>query len=139
MPEFVPQHVPASLPPFVRGYLTAAEWLLDDDTDRDRLRGFTRAAICQATAECAAWQAAQADDLAAWCEATGRDDYSAGIDYWLSRTGSGSGYSDRDGAGAAGERLADAARDDGNRDTMVNRGRIEFFPPAASTQPECVA
>ncbi len=53
--------------------------------------------------DCTAFQADQADDLAA-CET----DSQAGHDFWLTRNGHGAGFWDR-GLGAAGDRLTDAA------------------------------
>ena len=58
MPEFIAEHTPPNLSDFAVGYFQAAEWLLDTDSpaaeggvDRDRLRGWSRAAIaCGAAA-----------------------------------------------------------------------------------------
>jgi hypothetical protein len=107
MPEFIAQHVPAKgLDRFTRDYLEAAEWLLDEEIDRDSILGFAPEAIGEAQADCEAFQEANADDLQAYEEATG---YTGGNDLWLTRNRHGAGFWDR-GLGDLGKRLTDAAR-----------------------------
>ena len=95
MPEFYPEHVPSNLDEFTAGYLGAAEWLLDEDVDRDKLKGWTRRAVTQARNECRDFMRANAADLERYEEATGRDMSSAGHDFYLTRNGHGAGYWDR--------------------------------------------
>ena len=131
MPQFYPEHTPHDLDDFTSGYLDAAEWLLpepsDDDsgtiTPRDKIRGWTRKAIAHAKRDCAAFQAANAADIAAFCEITGRGESSAGHDFWLTRNGHGAGFWDRD-AGDVGERLSKASRACGGCDADPHRGWI---------------
>ena len=39
MSEFIPEHTPSGLDEFTTGYLEAVEWLLPEETNRDKLRG----------------------------------------------------------------------------------------------------
>lgn len=139
MPTFYPEHDNPrgfDLDAFTRGYLGAAEWLAcawreDDDDDnltddeRSRCRGFTREAIAEAKRDCKAFQKAKSADLAAYYELSGRDEESAGTDYWLSRNGHGAGYFDR-GYGGPFDRLQERARLDGGRECVLYRNRLVF-------------
>jgi hypothetical protein len=125
MPQFYPDHTPASVDGFTQGYLAAVEWLLGEEVNRDKIRGFSKAAIKGAASDCADFQEANATDLEAYYEITGRDAESAGHDFYLTRCGHGAGFWDR-GAGEAGDRLADAARVYGNVDSDVYRGWISL-------------
>jgi hypothetical protein len=66
MPEFIAEHVPTDLDDFTRGYLECAEWLIDENVARDKIRGFTKAAIAKATADCADFISAYSDQLSAY-------------------------------------------------------------------------
>jgi hypothetical protein len=132
MPEFIAEHTPSGLSDFAIGYFQAAEWLLDTDSpaaaggvDRDKLRGFSRAAIACGTVDCATFCESYAAELAAYVAESGRDMESAGTDYFLSRNGHGAGFFDR-GNGPAFRDLQQAARLDGTVDTYVARGWIHF-------------
>lgn len=93
---------------FTTDYFTAMEWT-DCHEDNPELRdaeGFSDALSARAETDCAAFQEANAEDLAAYREATG---YTGGVDFWLTRNGHGAGFWDR-GLGALGDRLSDASR-----------------------------
>lgn len=107
MPEFVAQHVRTieGLDSFTRSYLEAIEWTLDEETDRAEVKGFALDAVALATADCAAFQQANAADLTGYQDATG---YPGGVDLWLTRNRHGAGFWDRD-LGPIGKRLTDAA------------------------------
>ena len=130
MPEFIPEHTPHNLDAFTRGYLDAAEWLLDDETDRSKIRGWMKEAITRAKKDCAAFQSDNAALLDQYREAyKPKGDYDvdecAGHDFYLTRCGHGTGFWDR-GLGDLGDKLADAARRCGEVWTDVYRGRIYF-------------
>jgi hypothetical protein len=132
MPEFFAEHTPPNLSDFAVGYFQAAEWLLDTDSpaseggvDRDKLRGFSRAAIACGAADCATFCESYVAELAAYVTESGRDMESAGVDYFLSRNGHGAGFFDR-GNGPVFRDLQQAARLDGTVDTYVARGWIHF-------------
>lgn len=139
MPTFYPSHdnpAGANLDPFTRGYLGTAEWLAKvwqdgrEDPDltseeRDRCRGFTRKAIAEARRDCRAFLKANRADLAEYRELSGRDDESAGTDYWLSRNGHGAGFFDR-GHDPVFKRLQESARLDGGRECVLYRNRLIF-------------
>jgi hypothetical protein len=117
MPEFVAQHVStiAGLDSFTRDYLEAVEWLLDEEIDRDTVKGFAPDAVALATADCDAFQQANAADLEGYQSATG---YSGGVDLWLTRNRHGAGFWDRE-LGEIGKRLTDAAHALGERDSYL--------------------
>ena len=139
MPTFYPEHDNPSgfdLDSFTRGYLGAAEWLAwawrEDgsdsdltDEERSRCRGFTRKAVSEAKRDCKAFQTANSADLATYYETGGRDEESAGSDYWFSRNGHGAGYFDR-GNDPVFDRLQYAARLDGSRSCVLYRNRLIF-------------
>jgi len=127
MPQFYPAHTPRAADAFTRGYLDCAEWLLDEETDRDKLRGWTRAAIRQASDDCADFQQANAAALARYEEVTGRDMESAGMDFWLTRNRHGAGFWDR-GDDACLRELTDAAHAYGTVDTQAYRGWLYLYP-----------
>jgi hypothetical protein len=127
MPEFIPQHADlAGADDFLRGYLTAAEWLLDEEIDRDAVIGWAPHAVADAAEDCKAFQEANAADLAEYARITGRAMESAGIDFWLSRNGHGAGYFDR-GNGAVFDRLQDAARVWSSRDVWLGEDGLLSF------------
>jgi hypothetical protein len=119
-----------SLDSFLTGYLACAEWLMTDelnpetgDVSEDRrfkARGWTKAALRDARADCAAFIAANAADLASYAESTGRGMESAGHDFWLTRNHHGAGFWDR-GDHPCLDRLTDAAHRFGERDATLMR------------------
>lgn len=111
-----------ALDAFTQGYLEAAFWLTTDWGDPDDSSNpnehpewsvdmLAPEAIAQATADCADFQAANAEDLAA----TGADDNRNGVDFWLTRNRHGAGFWDR-GYGAVGDRLTANAHPYGETD-----------------------
>ena len=132
MPEFIAEHTPSGLSDFAVGYFQAAEWLLDTDSpvseggvNRNKLRGWSRAAIACGTADCAVFCESYAAELAAYVAESGRDMESAGTDYFLSRNGHGAGFFDR-GHAPCFDSLQHAARLDGTVDTYMARGWLHF-------------
>lgn len=100
---------------FLDGYLECAAWL-SGDTDTFPNGGnhdFSPEFIAEATADCARFEAENADDLA-----NAGDDAQNGHDFWLTRNGHGAGFWDR-GYGEVGERLSEAARKFGECDLYV--------------------
>jgi hypothetical protein len=108
----------SALPAFERGYFTAAFWTADDgagsgeysDTGRadEHFGRLHPANLGRQLEDCARFQAESAGTLAE-CES-----YQAGVDFWLTRNGHGSGFWDGDydhldGTGEAAKRLTDAA------------------------------
>lgn len=133
MPEFQPQHTPKGLDDFTRGYLDAAEWLLDGSTDnergksdRDIATGWADEAIKSATQECAAFQQEHEELLRQYEEATGRGPSAAGVDFWLTRNGHGSGFWDRGNALCL-NALTAAAHACGERDTYTGDDGLIYF------------
>ena len=131
MPEFIPEHTPDGLDAFTRGYLDAAEWLLDEEIDRAKIRGWSKDAIGRAKQDCFAFQinnTALLDQYRETYEPKGGYDVDecAGHDFYLTRCGHGTGFWDR-GLGDLGDKLADAARRCGEVWTDVYRGRIYFM------------
>ena len=128
MPEFYPEHDSAGKSEFMRGYLGCAEWLLDDESpqeeggiDRAKIRGWSRAAIKSARADCADFVKANAADLELYYELTDRDESSAGNDFWLTRNRHGAGFWDR-GIDPVFKRLTKAAHAYGERNVFCQRG-----------------
>jgi hypothetical protein len=108
---------------FTEGYITAALWSSNDDDDNplDEMYGIDDIApetLARMSADCAAFQKANASDLAAFQEVTGRPASHAGHDFWLTRCGHGAGFWDR-GAGDVGDRLTEAAQAFGDVDLYV--------------------
>jgi hypothetical protein len=123
MPLFVAQHTPGGLDEFTTAYLNAAEWLLDDDADRTKIRGFAPSAVKRAVRDCLKFQMDHAPELEAFSEATERDLDLAGYCFWMDRAGSGTGFWDRD-AGEIGDTLSRASRDWATCYSEVYRGWI---------------
>ncbi len=96
MPEFIPEHTPPELDAFTQGYLECAEWLLDDEEDRDAVKGWSATAIAEAVKECEAFQSANAQLLDQYYVVSGRDDSSAGHDFWLTRNHHDYGFWERE-------------------------------------------
>ena len=138
MPEFFPSHVPADAGDFLRGYLAAAEWLLDDQSppeeggiDRETIKGWAPAALADARGDCEAFEAANAADLAEYCGLRRQGEgYSAveaaGHDFWLSRNGHGAGFFDR-GNEAVFDRLQKAASVWGGADLYLGDDGFLYF------------
>jgi len=109
MPEFIPEHTPANLDAFTRGYLDCAEWLLDEETAREDITEWHETAIARAVEDCADFQESNAELLIEYGTECNRDDYCAGMDFYLSRNGHGAGYFDRGNAPCF-NKLQNAAR-----------------------------
>lgn len=116
MPEYVVLATNLPVDPFVRAYLEAAEWTMNDEDrpDFERHPRWTKAALAQATDHCEAFQQDCAADLA------GLDPTQCGHDFWLTRNGHGAGFWDR-GLGAVGDRLTAACRPYGEVYVYYNR------------------
>jgi hypothetical protein len=141
MPEFHPDFVPDGLDDFTAGYFAAAEWTNPADellTPADgeesteveeemlEISGWSEAARESAIADCKAFQTEHAALLGSYYTESGRGEESAGIDFWLSRCGHGSGFFDRGNAPCF-DALQDAARHCGSRDVYVSdAGAMEF-------------
>lgn len=112
---------------FTRAYMVAALWSSSDengeplDNDRDET-DIAPETAAKMRADCEAFIAANAADLALYAEHRGNDQWTAselaGHDFWLTRCGHGVGFWDR-GLGELGERLSDAARAYGSVDLYV--------------------
>jgi hypothetical protein len=120
-----------SLSPFCRAYLITALWSSTDENgdpldDKYGLDDLAPATIKQAIADCADFENAQAETLAA-AIATGKvkcgpdfDAYGrAGHDFWLTRNGHGAGFWDGDWPKPYGRILTDAAHVYGSVDLYV--------------------
>src|SRR5712672_793390 len=123
MPEFVAQHTPRGLDDFTRGYFEAIEWLLSEEVNRDKIRGFTYASILKAKADCFDFCSSYSDDLSKYVENCDRDYSGAGIDFYLSRNRHGAGFFDR-GNDPVFDRLQKAARCYGETNEDVYNGWI---------------
>jgi hypothetical protein len=128
MPQFHPEHTPPKLTAgsFTQGYLDCAEWLLDEEINRDKIRGWTRKAVAQAIAICHDFQTANADALGIYYDLSGRDEASAGHDFFLSRNGHGAGFFDR-GREPVFDQLQDAARHYGKANVECWRGWLIWY------------
>lgn len=126
-----------TLDDFTRAYLEAALWSETDDDgrpldERHTLADFEPAAIAAAVADCAAFQAANAADIARGRRMR-RNDSSmsteglAGHDFWLTRNRHGAGFWDGDWTDGAGERLTNSAHGFGERTIYRgDDGRLRF-------------
>lgn len=123
MPQFEPQFAPENLDEFTTDYLIAAEWLLDDEEDRDAIKGWAQSAIEEARRACQRFQEENTDDLAAYQRETG---YTGGNDFWLTRNRHGAGFWDR-GLGETGKRLTKAADVHGERDAYRGDDGFLYF------------
>ena len=108
---------------FFAGYVTCALWSSTDDEGNPLDDNFGAEDIGDDTdrtmrEDCADFMRANAADLAAMMEATGRDMSSMGHDFWLTRNGHGAGFWDR-GAGDVGDRLTDACKAHGEVDLYI--------------------
>lgn len=107
MPEF--SLTPSDLPDaFTKAYLETMEWA---DCSEDMLgsswEGFSAELIREAQRDCADFQTINAEVLSRAYE-TGYMEEQAGVDFWLTRNGHGTGFWDR-GLGDRGDYLAGAA------------------------------
>ena len=127
MPEFIPEHTPNGVNAFTQGYLDCAEWLLDEDVNRDTLRGWTKLAITKAKADCEDFMQANKEDLEEFIDTYCGSGYaSAGHDFFLTRNRHGAGFWDRGDLPCC-KRLTDAAHVYGEADTYVVRGWMNFY------------
>lgn len=126
-----------NLDSFTRAYLETAIWAETDGDgrpldERYAVADFAPEAVAAAVAECAAFQSANADDIAGgrvgaragshW----GADGF-AGRDFWLTRNRHGAGFWDGDWADGAGERLTASAHAAGGRDVYAgDDGKLYF-------------
>jgi hypothetical protein len=103
---------------FTRQFLETALWSSTDwETDKPlddthSIEDFAPATLAELVADCEAFQADNADDIAA-------DPSRAGHDFWLTRCGHGAGFWDGDWPHDAGKRLTAAAKVYGNVDLYV--------------------
>lgn len=135
MPEFIPQHTPPHIDAFTEGYLNAAEWLLpEEDYDVDgnpvpphEAIGFAAETIARAVTDCIKFQEANAVYLEDYYKFSGRDESSAGHDFWLSRNGHGAGFLDR-GDESCFARLQEVCRQDWSEvDPHVDDDGLIYF------------
>lgn len=103
-----------TLDAFTRGYVTAALWSSNDDSDESggvpldtnySVNDIATATLAKMAKDCASFQKANVDDLAA----SGMSDEDAGHNFWLNRNGHGVGFWDR-GLGELGDRLSKACK-----------------------------
>lgn len=130
MPQFIPAHTPRQVDSFTQGYLDCAEWLLDEEVNRDKLRGWSRDARLRAQGDCEQFQRENAAELNAYYEVTGRDEADAGHDFFLTRNGHGAGFWDRDSDPVNHpvlDQLTEASHGYGDADAYVARGWINWF------------
>jgi hypothetical protein len=126
MSEFIPQHTPETInDDFLLGYLDCAEWLLDEEIDRDKISGWSQQALKRAAEECASFERNYKVFLDLYYKISGRDRSSAGHDFYLSRNGHGAGFFDR-GDEVVFEALQIAARSYGETNEYVWRRRIRM-------------
>jgi len=123
MPKFIAQHTPRNLDDFTQGYFEAMEWLLPEEVNRDKIRGFTNAAITNGKADCADFMLHHSDDLLKYVKNCDHGYNGAGIDFYLSRNGHGAGFFDRGNAPVF-NRLQEAAGVYGGTNEYVYRGWI---------------
>ena len=123
MPEYIPAWTPPDLDDFAQDYLNAAEWLLDEEEDRAKIKGWSEIAMAEARTDCANFQALNAADLEIYQEKTG---YTGGNDFWLTRNGHGAGFWDR-GLGDVGKRLTDNASTYGEIDPYTGDDGFLYF------------
>jgi hypothetical protein len=95
MPRFEPEHTPAEADAFTGQYLDTAEWLLDEEIDRDTIKGWAPEAVEAATADCRAFLQEAAAPLAIAYEIHAYTEEQAAHDFWLTRNRHGAGFWDR--------------------------------------------
>jgi hypothetical protein len=109
---------------FLDDYIATALWSSTDNADDSggepldahySADDLAPATLASFTEDCADFETANADDLAAYQDATGQV---GGHDFWLTRNGHGAGFWDR-GLGALGQRLTDNAHAYGSVDLYV--------------------
>lgn len=126
MPKFIPEHTPNKLDPVVRGFLDCAEWLLDEEVDRDKINGWSEEAITQAKSDCADFESLIGDDAIEFMSAPRFNGESLGHDFFLTRNHHGAGFWDR-GLGNLGERLTKAAHTFGSIDAYLGDDGFLYF------------
>lgn len=104
----------AALDDFTQGYITAAYWTADEGLDELAFADLATESLEQADGACQTFQRDNAAALAAAYEhgaqAKAYTARGAGVDFWLTRNGHGSGFADREFKDALAGSLADAAR-----------------------------
>ncbi len=123
MPRFIPEHTPRDLNDLERGYLEAAEWLLDEEVDRAKVRGFSKAAIKEAKRVCATFMAMADQTLGLAMGALDLPLSQAGHDLWLTSNRHGAGFWDGD-WGEWGDTLTTLAHACPERSPYVEHGWI---------------
>lgn len=116
---------------FTRQYIETALWSTNDEStpaggvpmdanyDADDIHPDT---LARMKADCAAFQAAHADDIAC-------DPSQAGHDFWLTRNGHGAGFWDGDWPEEVGGRLTTASKEAGTYNLLVgDDGMIHGYP-----------
>lgn len=127
----------AKLDDFTTAYLETALWAENDGDgrpldERHTIADFSPEAVAAAVADCAAFQAAHGDDIAAGRRMRGRDSSTttaglAGHDFWLTRNRHGAGFWDGDWNDGAGDRMTATAHDFGEVYVYVgDDGRLYF-------------
>lgn len=117
MPTFIAQHIPlfpakrmlrdSGFSDFVAGYFGAAEWLLPEEIDRDKIHGWSQDARVIMLIDCKCFWRENKADLQAYAVSLGFE--GAGTDFYLTRERHGAGFWDR-GLGTLGKRLSDSAK-----------------------------
>lgn len=149
MPQFFPDFADAGARPhdkdsefvaFLRGYLSAAEWLALDDmlmgvdapdmnvteARRAKARGWTRRAISQARRDCRDFlrEARKSEEWARYLAQRGAE--SAGEDFFFTREGHGTGFWDRGDY----DRLSEIAGNAGTVSPSLTRNAYFYFMEA---------
>jgi hypothetical protein len=119
MPEFCAVITPCTSDDFLRGYMEAIEWLLDDET-RDNAENFAPATERACAKDCEEFQKAAGDLLASI------DAHQAGVDLWLTRNRHGAGFWDR-GHGAIGDKLTALAHAMGGLESYVGDDGLVYL------------
>jgi len=141
MPEFIADFIPDGLDDFTSGYLQCAEFTnpadelltpadgedsTEDESEMLEITGWSPESIAKAKADCERFQADNSALLEQYYELSGRDEESAGNDFWYKRNGHGVGFGDR-GDEPCFDALDDAARKWRNVDVYVSdAGQLEL-------------
>lgn len=131
MAQFIPEHTPSHLNYVTQGYLDCAEWLLDEEIDRDGIIGWSDSAIARAIANCKAFRNDVGSDFDLFCaEYRVKGNYDVeecfGHDFFLTRNHHGAGFWDRN-LGDLGDRLTAAARKFGETDVCLGDNGLLYF------------
>lgn len=96
MPEFFAEHTPSDLDNFTRGYFDCAEWLLGEDVNRSKIRGWRKSTREDMLNDCRCFQKDNAERLVeCYTFASNYTEYRAGMDFWLTRNRHGAGFWDQ--------------------------------------------